>query len=193
MVRNVKKEIIRAQNDGDWKKCIELCKKALCGNISRDLSELYGIKISLALALLCEEENLKNGCEEAIDIYKDLILSEKKDSVRWGQLQKNIGIAYAKRLKGNKDRNLLKSIAYYENSLGIYEKIKDEKTWASIKAEIGHAYMKLREGSMANNAIEASKNFKEAMKIFSKSKYQEEWRQITESLSICEKRIKNQI
>jgi TnpA family transposase len=51
--------------------------------------------------------------------------------------------------------------------------------------------MKLREGSIANNAIDASKNFKEALKIFNKSKHQEEWREITESLNVCEKRIKN--
>jgi tetratricopeptide (TPR) repeat protein len=191
MVEGVKEEIISAQNDGDWKKCIFLCKKALNGNISCDASDLYGIKISLALALICEEENLINGCEEAIDIYKDLIHSAKKDSTEWGQLQKNIGIAYAKRIKGNKDKNLLKSISYYKKSLATYEKIKDEKTWASIKAEIGFAYMKLREGSIANNAIDASKNFKEALKIFNKSKHQEEWREITESLNVCEKRIKN--
>jgi tetratricopeptide (TPR) repeat protein len=190
MLNDTIDKIIRMQNKNDWKACIELCRKVLDERKSFGFSDNFGIYLSLAISLLSIEEDTLNNCEEAIEIYNKLLSQVEANTTQWGKLQKNLGYAYEVRIKGDKNKNKLKSIKYYKKALKVYQDMGDKESWANICAGIGHAYLNLDSVKPNLNALKALQYFKNSLTVFSESDYKDEYEEVAEAIEICKKKIK---
>jgi tetratricopeptide (TPR) repeat protein len=76
--------------------------------------------------------------EKALTIY-----TEQEIPIFWATLQRNLGLAYYYRLRGDRRDNLQKSIKCYENSIQVYTKKDFSVQWNILNKEINNAYREL--------------------------------------------------
>lgn len=183
MDKELKKNIKSAKKENDWKRCVDICRAALVESKASDKSDLYGLKLNLALALLKEKDKNNQNLIESIRVYKEILDEVEGYSDKWGEAHRSLGYAYSINRTDDKGESLLKSIKHYENALHVIKKTKKPLLWASIHAEIGHSYMALKKGKKLSNIKLSILHFKEALTVFNKEKYPEEWQEISNALN----------
>ena len=149
-----------AKQRQDWVACVDLCSKAIDDNSILSPDDIYGLKLTLAMALLEDHSKWEANCEKALSIYEYLLSGVSAMSSRWTSLNRNLGYVYRNRAVGEKDKNIVASIRHYEDALQGLENSEDATLRASIHAEIGHAYLELECGSRLRNAQRAGPHAK---------------------------------
>jgi tetratricopeptide (TPR) repeat protein len=182
MDEELKRKIKDAKKTGDWNKCISICRNALAEIDSSNKSDLYSLKLNLALALLKEKDENGQNLKESIKIYEEILCDFKTYSDEWGEAHRSLGYAHSINKYDDRDDNLLKSIRHYECSLHVIKKAKNPLLWASIHAEIGHSYIALKKGKRSNNIKLSISHFNKSLTVFTQEKYPEEWQEMSNAL-----------
>ncbi len=178
-------KIKEAYLNQEWEKCIELCRNAIQHIPTLKTDKLYYAKKVLAIALLNVEDNFKNTCDEAIQIFEQLISQLEPLSDEWSKLQKNLGWAYYERPQNNRVNNLTRCIYHYKQALiGKYYEA-DKELLASIKAYIAYSLNELvlnfssefEQKEIKNMLKESHKYLKSSLEIFRSDQYPEEYKE----------------
>jgi tetratricopeptide (TPR) repeat protein len=77
----------------------------------------------------------------------------------------NLGLAYTKRIEGEKQANIEEAIAFYRRALEVYAKDSFPPKWACIQMLLGAAYFSLIDGENRANMLEALACYRRALDV----------------------------
>src|SRR5262245_17425221 len=85
---------------------------------------------------------------------------------RWARVMLNLGIAYARRMTGDRADNIEQAIGDYQNGLRFYTRASDPVKWASAQNNLGIALRKRTRGERAANLAASAAAHEAAMTVF---------------------------
>ncbi|MGL4499260.1 MAG: CHAT domain-containing protein, partial [Planktothrix sp.] len=103
----------------------------------------------------------------------------------WLVIQRNLGIAYCHRIKGDKANNIEKAITFYNTALEACSPTFFPEHWAFTQNGLGNTYIERIFGNKAENIEQAIFYHKAALEVFSPQAFPEEWAMIQNNLGIA--------
>jgi hypothetical protein len=187
---NIHNEISKAEKSKDFKKCIELYRKAIKSPDLFQANQLFDIKFNLANLLI----NDSNNIEEAINIFSNLLqeTDRMKETEKFAYLNLGLGFAYDQRTEGNRNENLKKVVDCYEEALVYFRKDTQPEKWASTKAGIGLAYAEIKNGENTEYIIKAIESYLDTLLIYTKNEYPEDYEDSIKELAHLKKRLNDE-
>ena len=119
----------------------------------------------------------KLNIELSITVFKLAlkILNYQDYPESWAGLQHGIGIAYNKRIKGERAANLETAIDFYQESLKIFTVDAFPEAWAMAQMNLGSAYLERIRGERTENLETAIDFYQEAFKIYNFDIFSQDW------------------
>ena len=95
--------------------------------------------------------------------------------MQWATTQYNLGIAYSKRIKGDKAQNLESAIVAYEQALLVRTQTDCLMEWATTQNNLGIAYRERIRGDKAQNLESAIAACKQALLVYTQIDFPRDW------------------
>ena len=93
----------------------------------------------------------------------------------WADLKDQIGLAYAARLRGDREQNMEAAIQAHEEALEVFAAIGARGEWAACSGNLGLAYVNRLRGGKAANVETAIARFTDATTILTEDAHPMQW------------------
>jgi tetratricopeptide (TPR) repeat protein len=188
-IREILNELKLAEDVGDWKKCIHLCRESL-SLIDQSHPEAW-FKVRFNFANFLQESDQPEDIEEAIKILHELLtnISQEKKPEKYAAVALSLGMTYDRRTRGNRQENLEKVIEYYNQALTVFKKDNYPEEWAMTKAGIGFAYAEKKTGHEKENLLNAIEHYEATLEVYTKNAYPEDYEDSMQELARLQERL----
>jgi CHAT domain-containing protein/TPR repeat protein len=103
----------------------------------------------------------------------------------WAMVQQNLGIAYTKRIRGNKAENLELAIATYTEALKVFTVDAFPQDWAMTQHNLATAYLYRIRGNKTENLERAISCYQEALKVRTFDRFLQDWAMTQHQIAIA--------
>lgn len=171
-IKTILDKIGKYSENQEYRKCINLCRKALLLTNIEIFDQWYQIRFMLSNFLREEGKKKPVYIKESIGILFDLLnMTDKtKYPKYWGKVNLGIGFAYHE-ITDNRGKNIELAIKYYKNALTVFSLEKHPEEWAATMAVLGYIYAIKETGNKQENIISGIKYIFASLKYYQKTKY----------------------
>jgi tetratricopeptide (TPR) repeat protein len=133
--------------------------------------------------------------DEAIEAYQKAIAAQESEGKgpEWANLHSWLGLAYARRIRGERAENLEQAIGYYRRALEVRTRQDFPVDWATTQNNLGIAYANRIRGERAENLERAIDYYQRALEVVTRQDFPERWAMTQNNLGIaCAERIRGE-
>ncbi len=96
----------------------------------------------------------------------------------WAFYQYDLGVAYSKRIEGDREENIEQAIQAYRAALEVYTRQDFSVEWASTQDNLGTAYKDRIEGDRKGNIEQAIQAYQASMEVYTRQDFPVDWARI---------------
>ncbi len=124
--------------------------------------------------------------DQAIHCYQEALRYRNKEKTPedWQRTMSNLGIAWRRRLQGDKNDNLEKALLCYQQIDEAFPDRNTDTSWASTQANLGNLWFDRVIGDKKENIEKAIDHFTKALSVFTKDDTPALWARCNSNLSI---------
>jgi CHAT domain-containing protein len=191
------KDRINGSQEENLERSIQHYQAALtvenCENSSEDWAKTqYSLgNTYLRRVQLYEPDNLElasDNLELAIKSYQlvlEISTLETTSPKLWAMSNTNIGIAYFRRIKGDRSENLEKAIGFSQAALTVHTFVAYPTDWAIAQKNLGGIYLERIQGNRAENLEKAIEFFQGASRVYTRETFPEDWEMVQNNLFVA--------
>lgn len=120
------------------------------------------------------------GSQIALTVFTFETFPEK-----WAATQNILGIAYSRRVRGDRAKNLEAAIACFQQSLRVRTSKQSKEDWAETQTNLGVAYFKRIRGERAENLEAAIACYQESLKVYTSKYLPDQWAMVNNNLGLA--------
>jgi CHAT domain-containing protein/tetratricopeptide (TPR) repeat protein len=112
-----------------------------------------------------------------IQVYEGILgrLRPNEHSVFRAAIQYNVGLAYEKRVCGDRAENLERAIECYQKALEVYTQQAFPGQWAKAQTDLALAYQSRVQGDRAGNLERAIELYQKTLEVYTQQAFPEDW------------------